>query len=111
MTTQPAPDTGAMACPRCGVIDRPVLSPGTGPHAYRVSCSSCRRFIKWVSLIAPSERMAHKLAATRKAMAQRQPSAAQLAYLEALGYVGPVPGTMQEASARIERLLQERQGA
>ena len=48
--------------------------------------------------------MAHRVQARLKAMQQHPASAAQLALLLALGDTGPTPGTMAEASQRIERL-------
>jgi len=44
-----------------------------------------------------------------QALAKRQATAPQLAYLRALGYEGPAPGTMAEASARIDELIQQKQ--
>jgi hypothetical protein len=57
-----------VACPRCGVVDRPLLSPGTGPHACKATCAHCGRFLRWISLLAPAERMAHRLKARMEAM-------------------------------------------
>ena len=91
-------------CPRCSTVDRPTLSAGTGPHSCKATFAHCGRFLKWISLLAPSERMARKLAARRQAMLKHPASLAQLAFLEALGYEGPVPSTMAEASERIEEL-------
>lgn len=34
-------------CPVCGTSDL-LVSPGTGPHAARLDCDQCRRFIKWL---------------------------------------------------------------
>lgn len=90
---QPSPET---ACPRCGVIDAPQLGPGTGPHVAR---------LRWASRFPSSERTARREAARLQAMAQRPPTARQLAYLLALGDDGPPPATMLEASARIDGLV------
>ena len=98
----------AEICPRCGVIDRPLLSPGKGPHSCKASCSHCGKFVRWVSLLAPSERMAHRLQARLKAMRLRPPSEAQLTYLKSLGNTQAVPATMAEASERIEQLKREK---
>jgi hypothetical protein len=108
--TQPSPVPGpeAAPCPRCGVIDHPTLMAGTGPHACKASCAHCGRFLKWISLHAPSERMAHRMKARLKAMQDHPASAAQLAYLLALGDTQAAPATMAEASARIEGLLQQK---
>ena len=104
--TQPqiVPDPEAAPCPRCGMIDRPTLTAGTGPHACKASCAHCGRFIKWISPRAPAERHAHQREAIRMAMAQKAPSLAQLAYLQALGDTQPSPVSMAEASERIEVL-------
>ena len=98
---------GALPCRYCGVIDRPTLSPGTGPHAIRADCPHCGKFLKWISVLSPTERVMHRA----KAMQQRPPSQVQLDYLQALGDTLAQPATMAEASTRIDRLLQERKGA
>jgi hypothetical protein len=97
-------------CPHCGVIETPTLSPGTGPHTVRASCSSCGGFLKWLSMIAPAERMARKMQRRLKAMQQRPPSQAQLDYLRSLGDRLGAPESMAEASQRIDRLVQEKRG-
>ena len=94
----------AAPCPRCGVTATPVLSQGSGPHAIRASCGHCHRFLRWISVLAPSERLAHRLKARLEAMRQHPASAAQLALLMALGDAGPPPGDMAQASVRIEEL-------
>ena len=99
-TSPPAPEP----CPRCGTIDVPTLSAGTGPHACKATCQQCGRFIKWVSLLAPSERFARKMKARLEAMRKHPASAAQLALLLALGDTGVAPASMAEASERIEGL-------
>ena len=108
--TQPAPESQKpsagepLICRRCGVVDLPLLSPGTGPHAIRASCQHCGRFIRWISTLSPSERMARKVKARLKAQQQHPPTQAQLSFLQALGDQGPAPENMAEASARIEKL-------
>jgi hypothetical protein len=102
--TMSAPDPMAEVCPRCGAIDRALLSPGTGPHACRASCQHCGRFIKWISLLAPSERLARKAKARLQAMQHLPPTVAQLAYLQALGDPQSAPTTRAEASTRIDAL-------
>ena len=99
----------AEACPRCGTVDVPLLSPGTGPHAYQASCQHCFRHLRWVSLLAPAERQARRIKGRMQAMAKRPATAPQLAYLRALGYEGPAPGTMAEASALIDEVIRQRQ--
>ena len=100
----PVPDPEAAPCPRCGVIDRPLLSEGSGPHACKASCAHCGRFLRWISLHAPSERMARRAAALRHAMQKYPASAAQLSFLLALGDTQAAPTSMAEASERIEEL-------
>ena len=100
-------DQHAVPCRRCGVVDRPTLSPGTGPHACKASCAHCGRFLKWISLHAPSERLAHRLQARLRAMQQHPASPAQLSFLQALGDTQAAPTSMAEASARIEQLRQK----
>jgi hypothetical protein len=99
-----APEPGAEPCPRCGTIDKPTLLPGTGPHAIKAVCAPCGRHLRWVSLLAPAERMARKMKARMAAMQQLAPSAAQLKLLKDLGDTGPAPADMAAASARIEKL-------
>ena len=101
---------GAEACPRCGVVDVPTLSPGSGIHAIRASCAHCGRFLRWISVLAPSERMAHRRNAQLKAMQRHPASAAQLSLLQALGDTQPQPVTMAEAWERIEQLKQQKGG-
>ena len=94
-----------LACPRCGAIDTPTMGPGNGPHAFRALCRHCGAFLKWLSARSPADRQARRQQAKREAMATRPPSARQLAYLQALGDDGPVPGSMLEASERIDALV------
>jgi hypothetical protein len=104
-TSDSVQSTPPSACPRCGVIDKPAIAPGNGPHAFHAQCRHCGTFIKWFSQYTPAERQARHAQARLQAMAQRPPSARQLAYLQALGDDGPVPATMLEASTRIDTLL------
>lgn len=92
------------ACAHCGVIDRPTLSPGSGPHACKATCAHCGRFLRWVSLLAPAERLARKMQARLKAMSEYPPTEAQLKYLQILGDTQPAPANMGEASERIDQL-------
>ena len=55
-----APDPMAETCRSWGVVDRPTLMAGTGPHACKAVCAHGGRFIKWISLLAPSERLARE---------------------------------------------------
>ena len=93
--------------PRCGAIGTPVLSPGTGPHAIRASCASCGRFLRWVSVLAPSERMARKMKHRAAAMRKHPASPAQLVLLAALGDTAGAPASMAEAHERIEALKKQ----
>lgn len=99
----PAPET----CPGCGATSRPTLLAGVGPHACKAVCSACGRFLRWVSLLAPSERLARKMKARLTAMQQHPASAAQLALLLALGDTQAAPTSMAAASERIEALRQK----
>jgi hypothetical protein len=63
--------------------------------------------LRWLSLHAPAERMAHRLKARLAAMQQYPPSAAQLEYLKALGDTLSAPETMAEASERIDELVKK----
>jgi Single-strand binding protein family len=38
-----------MLCGHCGVCAVPRLGPGTGPHAGRLDCAACGRFLQWAS--------------------------------------------------------------
>ena len=98
----------AEACRYCGVIDAPLLSPGSGPHACQASCQHCGRHLRWVSLLAPAERRARRTKARLAAMQQLPPSAAQLSFLQELGDKATAPQNMGEASARIEALKREK---
>jgi hypothetical protein len=41
----PRPD---MECGACGHVGQHKVVPGTPPHAYRLQCEACARFIKWL---------------------------------------------------------------
>lgn len=94
-----------LTCHRCGAIDQPRITPGKGPHASAAQCGHCGHFIQWLSRYTPADRQARHQQALKKAMEQRPPSQLQLAYLQALGDDGPVPGSMLEASDRIDTLV------
>ena len=64
-----------------------------------------------MSVLAPSERMVHRLKARLQALQQHPPSEAQLEYLKALGDRLSAPQTMAEASERIEALKAQRSNA
>ena len=102
---------GAEPCPRCGATCRPTLLPGTGPHRCKAVCSACGRFLRWISLLAPSERMVRRVKARLVAMSKYPPSQAQLDYLKALGDRLSAPESMAEASERIEALKTTRSNA
>jgi len=55
-------------------------------------------------MVPASERVARKAKARLEAMRKHSPTEAQLAYLLALGDTLAAPGTMAEASERIEAL-------
>jgi hypothetical protein len=92
-----------LLCRQCGVLDTPALGPGHGPHAARALCRHCGRFLQWLSRKSPEARRR----ARQQALAARPPSAAQLAYLVALGDTTPGPASMWAASQRIDALLQK----
>jgi hypothetical protein len=100
----PPQDPGAEACPRCGVIDRPSLGPGRGPHACEAFCAHCGKHLRWVSLLAPSEREARRAKAKLEAMSKKSPSEKQLQLLRDLGDTEAPPANMAQASERIGRL-------
>jgi hypothetical protein len=102
-----APQLPPLACERCGVIDRPHISAGSGPHALRATCAHCGNFIQWLSRYTPAEREARRQVARAEAMAGKPPSPQQISYLQLLGYTGTCPVTMAEASAVIDALLQQ----
>jgi hypothetical protein len=97
-----------LTCRHCGAIDAPILSPGSGPHAFRANCSSCAAFVQWVSALTPEERAAKRAAGRRAAMAQLPASTQQLEYLKALGDSLGAPASMAEASERIDLLLAQK---
>ena len=94
----------ATPCRYCGAVDTPALAPGTAMHPLKASCRHCGRFWRWISLRAPHVRRAQRHQAVRAAMEHKAPSAAQLAFLQALGFEGPAPATMAQASEMIEAL-------
>jgi hypothetical protein len=98
-------------CPRCGTIDAPALGPGTTQHYARLLCRHCQCFLQWVSQYSDAERLARRQQARREVMAQKPPTAPQLAYLKALGDTAPTPANMVEASDRIDALRRKRGGA
>jgi hypothetical protein len=100
-------DSAPLACERCGVIDRPRIGPGSGPHALRATCAHCGRHLLWVSAYTPEERQARRQAARAEAMSKKPPSQPQLTYLATLGDSGPPPTTMLEASTRIDSLAKK----
>lgn len=98
------PHLSPLACPRCGTIDTPTPGPGAGPHWRSARCRHCNAWLGWLSPHTPAQRLARRQAARDEVMARKPPSPMQLAYLTALGHVGPPPATMLEASQRIDSL-------
>lgn len=96
-----------LPCPKCGVVDLPVVSPGTGPHFAAAWCGHCSAFIKFLSRYSKAQREAKRQQARQAAMEKKAPSALQLSYLEALGHAGPCPESMAQASALIDMLRNE----
>ena len=104
----PTTSTVSAACPRCGVIDRPQVGPGNGPHAFRAQCRHCGHFLQWLSKFPLAARQARRQQAHKQAMATKPPTAHQLDYLQALGDSGPPPASRREASERIDALKRGR---
>jgi hypothetical protein len=94
----------AEVCKHCGVLAVPTLSKGTPPHAIKASCPACGKFLKWISTLAPAERMARKMKYKLAAMQRQAPTEMQLSFLQALGDRLSPPTNKTEASARIEAL-------
>lgn len=97
-----------LVCRRCGAITYPVVTPGTGPHAYKSKCPYRGGFMRWLSKYSPEKQAARREQARQEAMAQRPPSAAQLSLLQMLGDTNPPPANMREASERITALRRAR---
>jgi hypothetical protein len=91
-----------IACPRCGAIDTPTQGPGSGPHTASALCRHCGHFLQWLSTRALGDRQARRQQGRLEAMASKPASPVQIAYLTTLGDDGPVPGSMLEASERID---------
>src|SRR5262252_685987 len=91
----------ARSCPRCGTVDTPVIGPGSGPHTASARCRHCGAFLQWLSTKTPEQRQAKR----RETLARFAPSASQRRFLVYLGYCGPLPQSMLEASDAIDALL------
>jgi hypothetical protein len=107
----PAHATQPLPCRHCGAVAMPVLTQGTGPHAFRANCASCGRFIQRISRSSPAERARRQA----HAMATLAPTALQLQGLRALGDTLPAPVNRDEAARRIVQLshnnaLQQKDG-
>jgi hypothetical protein len=102
--TREDPGATPQACPRCGVIDVPVIGPGTGPHWRSARCRHCGAHLRWLSRYTLDERQARRLQAREQAMRIRPPTAAQLEYLRWLGDLDTPPTSMLAASRRIDAL-------
>jgi hypothetical protein len=89
---------GTLVCSRCGCEDTPVHGPGKGPHTASAVCRHCGEFIRWMTTKTPAE-LAERHAQRLQFV---PPSARQLRYLLILGYEGPQPVSMAEASRMIE---------
>lgn len=44
----PTSSTALQAWPRCGASAPPIIDPGAGPHAARLMCEHCGKFLKWL---------------------------------------------------------------
>lgn len=108
------PSLPATTCPQCGALGIPQLAPGNGPHAFRANCAHCGAFIRWVSRYTPAERAARRQQALAEraihAMKGCPATAAQLAYLHALGHTGTPPTDRAEAHQLIAAHLARQKG-
>jgi len=104
----PAHATAPLVCRRCGSMTTPLVTPGTGQHAFRANCPDCGVFIKWIIQYQPEERARRQAAARLEAMARLDPTVGQLDYLRDLGDTQPAPANRAEASRRIETLLRSK---
>lgn len=100
-TAPTSPRKTPLPCPRCGVIDVPTIGEGSGPHTASLRCGHCQHFFAWTSTRTPAERQARR----QHALAACPPTAAQLAYLAALGDQAAPPASMWDASQRIDALV------
>jgi len=103
-----SPPLEALPCYRCGVLDRPAITPGASPHFAAARCQHCGHFIKWLSQYPAAERDDRRQQTRLQAMAQKPASPLQLAFLKSLGHTGPEPTNMREASERIDVLKRGR---
>jgi hypothetical protein len=94
-----------LSCPQCGVLDKPVVGPGSGPHAAAARCRHCGRFLKWLTTYTPGKRQPRRQQGRQQAMTARPPSVAPLVYLVVLGDVDPVLSTMAETSVSMRALV------
>ncbi len=109
LKSQSFPPAEPLACRRCGAITTPLVTPGTGPHAYKANCPDCGGFMRWLSKFTPEEQAARRESARLEAIAQKPASPAQLSFLQALGDdLTTLPANMQEASERISTLKRGR---
>jgi hypothetical protein len=90
------------------VLDIPIVTPGTGQHAYRASCAHCHAYIQWLSHHDPAEQARRRAQAKQAVMQAQAPTADQLHYLDVLGDHGPLPAHKWEASRRIDELIRRR---
>ena len=95
-------------CGRCGVDDVPrlVSMPPGSVHAIRAECAHCGRFVRWLPKPKGDEERA---AQHEKARKYGPATTQQMALLERLGYDGPPPMSIQEASDLIQQLLAKKE--
>src|SRR5262245_54104052 len=93
-----------LVCRRCGAITAPLVTPGTGPHAFKANCPECGRFMRWVSRFSPEEQIQCRPRAKQDALARIAPTARQLDLLRTLRDTQPQPANTHEASVRIDAL-------
>jgi hypothetical protein len=81
------------------------LTLAAAPYTASAQCRHCSHCIRWLSTRSPAERQARRQPARQQAIAAWPPSQLQLVFLQALGDDGLVPGSMWEASQRIDAAL------
>lgn len=86
-------------CPKCGLAAQHKVGAGKGNHYASLLCQNCGRHIKWLSAYTPEEKAKRN---TEGTMMGKPVTEKQLAYLQALGYLGPKPADRLEASMLIE---------
>jgi hypothetical protein len=45
----------SLPCPRCGTPGPHRVGPGAGPHAARLVCGACGRWLRWLPRLRPTQ--------------------------------------------------------